>query len=84
MKTLRTLIAAIALTCALAFPTIAGEMSTGVAQTPPTRVTGDISTGINATAGASATGEIGTGAASTVDPVTEAVLSLLQSVLALF
>ena len=82
MKTLRKLLAAAALTCALTFPAMAGDISTGVAQTPPTRAAGDISTGIMA--GSAATGEISTGAASAVDPVTEIVLSLLQGVLALF
>jgi len=68
MKTLRKLLAAAVLTCALTFSAMAGDMGTGIAQTPPQRVTGDM----------------GTGVASTVDPVTEIVLSLLQGVLALF
>ena len=84
MKTLRKLLAATVLTCALTFPAMAGDMSTGVTQTPPPRATGDMSTGISATTGPTAAGDMGTGAASAIDPVSEIVLSLLQGVLALF
>jgi hypothetical protein len=85
MKTLRKILAATVLTCALAFPAMAGEMSTGVAQSPPPpSVTGDMSTGNSATAESTVTGDMGTGAASTVDPITGIALSLLQSLLALF
>jgi hypothetical protein len=84
MKTLRRILAATVLTCALTLSAMGGDIGTGVAQTPPTRATGDIGTGISATAGPTVTGDIGTGVASAVDPVTEIVLSLLQGVLALF
>ncbi len=43
-----------------------------------------MSTGNTATAGVTVAGDMGAGAASTVDPITEIVLSLLQGVLALF
>jgi ABC-type oligopeptide transport system substrate-binding subunit len=85
MKSLRKVLALFVLTLALTCTTIAGEMSTGVASTPPQQqsasITGEMSTGNTATADA---GEIGTGATATVDPITGIALSLLQSLLALF
>jgi hypothetical protein len=85
MKTLRKFLAALVLTCVLSITTLAGEISTGVAQSPPPpSVTGDMGTGSSATAESTLTGEIGNGAASNVDPITGIALSLLQSLLALF
>ena len=87
MKSLRKVLALTVLTLALTCTIFAGEMSTGVTQPPPRQpsasVTGEMSTGNTATTGGMV-GDMGTGAASTVDPVTEIVLSLLQSLLALF
>jgi len=68
MKTLRNLLAAMALTCGLCISVMAGDMGTGVA------VSGDMGTGKAATATAT----------SSADPITEIALNLLQSVLALF
>jgi hypothetical protein len=84
MKSLRNLLAALALTCALSVSAFAGDMGTqgitagdmgtqGIA-------TGDMGTGATATA----PGEIGTVGIATTDPVTEVALSLLQSALSLF
>jgi hypothetical protein len=85
MKTLRKILAAAVLACVFSIAALAGDMSTGVAQSPPPpSVTGDMSTGNSATAESTVTGDMGTGAASTVDPITEIALSLLQTLLALF
>lgn len=85
MKTLRKFLAALVLTSALSIAAMAGDMGTGVTQTPPpSSVTGDMGTGSRATAESTLTGDMGTGAASTVDPITEIALSLLRSLLALF
>jgi hypothetical protein len=88
MKSLRKVLALVVLTLVLTCSAFAGEMSTGVTQPPPRQpsasVTGEMSTGNTATAGGTVVGDIGTGAAPAVDPVTEIVLSLLQSLLALF
>jgi hypothetical protein len=88
MKSLRKVLALFVLTLALTCTGIAGEMSTGVASTPPQQqgasVTGEMSTGNTATAEAGAAGNMGTGAAATLDPITEIALNFLNSLLALF
>lgn len=78
MKTLRHLLAAIALTCVLSISVMAGDMDTGVA------VRGDMGTPLTA-AGDMGTGKAATATAtSSADPITEIALNLLQRVLALF
>ena len=74
MKALRVLILASALSvCAYAD----GNMPNGVASTPPPASTaGNMPNG--------GAGEAGTGAFVTTEPTTEAILSLLQSVLSVF
>ena len=85
MKTLRKILAATVLTCALSLAVIAGDMGTGVAQAPPPpSVTGEMSTGNTATAETTVAGDIGTGATATLDPITEIALNILHSLLALF
>ena len=87
MKTLRRLCAGCVLTLALALAAFAGEMPTGIATPPPpasqettqgettTGVAGDMTTGFagNMPAGITAT-----------DPATDALLTLLQTLLSLF
>ena len=82
MRTLQRLCAAFVLTATLALPALAGQIETTFAPPPPPQqstsqvtTTGQIETTV--------TGQIETTATST-DPVTQTVLSLLQSVLALF
>ena len=87
MKTLRQLCVASVFVFALALPAFAGEISTGIAPPQPAQtsttsgqvtVNGEISTGL--------TGQIetGRGEATATDSVTQAALTLIQSVLALF
>ena len=83
MKTLRRLSIALAFIFALAFPALAGEISTTVAPPPPSQAQaattdGEISTTV--------AGQAGTGSseATSTDSATEAALNLLQSVLSLF
>ena len=79
MKTLRTFCAACVLALMLAVPALAGHIETGIAPPPPpdpVPTTTEPDTG-------SVAGHIETGVAPTA-PITEATLSLLQSVLALF
>lgn len=71
MRSLRRLCAVFVLTLALALSTFAGQIDIGVTSPPPPPQ--------NTTA----TGQIETTATST-DQVTQTILSLLQSVLALF
>ena len=83
MKNFRKICAVAVLTLMIAFPTFAGEiLAPGVVEPQPTpqcSATGDIGM-----PGASVTGEIlGPGMAA-LDPVTEAALDLLQSLLSLF
>lgn len=89
MKSLRKILAVTVLTLVLACSSFAGEMGAGVVQPPPPQrqsasITGEMSTGNTATAETTVAGEMGAGVASTLNPVTEIMLSLLQSVLALF
>jgi len=84
MKTLQRLCAAFVLTLAVALSVSAGEMTTGVTAPPPSSqatATGDISTGVTGQITTGVTGDISTTA---TDPVTETLLSLLQSLLSLF
>jgi hypothetical protein len=83
MKTLRQLCVTLAFTLALTLPAFAGEITTGVAP-PPSQpaqtatVNGEITTGVTGQE------ETGSSEATAADSATEAVLNLLQSVLALF
>lgn len=82
MKSLRNLLAALALTCVLCVSAFAGEMGTqGYA--PGDMGTQGVATG-NTDTGATATGDMGTVGIAATDPATGVALSLLQSVLALF
>jgi len=83
MKKIRQVCICLALTIVLALSAFAGEIPFPGATNPPpppqSTVTGDIST-----PGITATGEISTTDVAELDPVTEAALSLLQSILSLF
>lgn len=82
MKSYRNAVAALLLALALATSAFAGEMQTGVASPQPTPATnGVMQTG--ATEGEMHTGEPES-TSGAADTVTEAALSLLQSVFALF
>lgn len=83
MKTLRQLCVAVVFTLALAAPAFAGEMSIGSPTPPPSQpqtatVNGVMDTGLTGQE------ETGSGEVSATDSATEAVLNLLQGVLALF
>lgn len=81
MKSLQRLCAAFVLTLILTLQAFAGEMTTGIIDTPPpppgaqVATTGDMQAGL--------TGDMSTGITAT-DPVTTVALSLLQSLLPLF
>jgi hypothetical protein len=79
MRTFQRLCAAFVLTLMLALSAFAGEISTGIAATPPpsqqATAQGQIETGI--------TGEISTGITAT-NPATDIALNLILSVLSLF
>jgi hypothetical protein len=80
MKSLQRLCAAFVLTLALTLSAFAGDMTTGIIDTPPPpgqqlATTGDMQAGL--------TGDMSTGITAT-DPVTTVALSLLQSLLSLF
>lgn len=81
MKKLQQFCAAVALTLALTFTAFAGDMSTpgDVPPPPPPSMTADTSGSNTTSTSATATSNV-----VAVDPVTEAALSLLQSVLSLF
>lgn len=82
MKTLRQLFVASVFTLALTVSALAGEIHTTVTSPapPPQAITADseIHTGVTGQE------ETGSGEVSATDSATEAVLNLLQSVLALF
>ena len=83
MKTLRQLCVVVVFTLALALPAFAGEMSIGSPTPPPSQpqtatVNGEMPIGLTGQE------ETGSGEVSATDSATEAVLNLLQSVLALF
>jgi hypothetical protein len=88
MKTLRQLCSIFGLTLTLALSTYAGHIPCGVTDdpTPPASqvaTTGEIATGVTGEMSTGLTGQMATGATAT-DPVTETLLSLLQSLLPLF
>lgn len=80
MKHLRRICASAVLTLAFACSALAGDMECGDVPPPPpqqmTSTTSQTDTGITATNNMSST--------TAVDPVTEAALNILQSVLSLF
>lgn len=81
MKTLRRLCVASVLTFTFSLSVFAGQMSTTVVQPPPPSnltAAGDMSTTITASDDAPESEEV-----SVIDSVSEAALSLLQSVLSL-
>ena len=84
MKSLRQLCVAVVFTLALALPAFAGEMDTGRPVPPPpsqpqtATVNGEMQIGLTGQE------ETVSGEVSATDSATEAVLNLLQSVLALF
>lgn len=91
MKRVRQLCGTTLLTLVLVVSsTIAGQIPYGVTSPPPpteTSATGDMPCGVTSSSTsseASVTGEMPLGVTSENDPVTELMLSLLQSVLALF
>jgi hypothetical protein len=81
MNRLRHFCAATVLTLTFAFAVFAGDMATGVVQSPPppthASVIGDISCGFTAM-------HKTTTETSFVDPVTQFTLNIMRSVLALF
>jgi hypothetical protein len=83
MKTLRQLCVAVVFTLALAAPAFAGEMPIGSPTPPPSQpqtatVNGEMPIGLTGQE------ETGSSEATAADSATEAVLNLLQSVLAHF
>jgi hypothetical protein len=83
MKNLRRLCAVLVLTVALSFSTFGGEILTpGIAQTPPPTTTTTTTSAATETCNLEP-GEILTPGAA-LDPVTEAALSLLQSLFSIF
>jgi len=83
MKTLRQLCVAVVFTLALAISTFAGEMEITKTSPPPSQpqtatLNGEMQIGLTGQE------ETGSGEVSATDSATEAVLNLLQSVLALF
>ena len=83
MKNLQRFCATVVLTLAFALTAFAGDISFPGATNPPppsqSSATGDISF-----PGATATGEMSASDVTVLDPVTEAALSLLQSILSIF
>jgi hypothetical protein len=83
MKNLRKLCASLVLTLALVFPAFAGDIQCpGVINPPPPPQQSSV-TGEMGTPGASATGEIPGPGVVALDPVADAALSLLQSILSI-
>ena len=83
MKTLRQFCAVVVFTLALAIPAFAGVMEIGSPAPPPSQpqtatVNGEMPIGLTGQE------ETGSSEATAADSATEAVLNLLQSVLALF
>ena len=87
MKTFGRMFAAYVLILTLAFSGFAGDMSTPLAppQSAPTPapMEGEITTGLNGTTHPGAPGEISTGEATAEATLAEAVVGLVQGVLAL-
>ena len=85
MKKLQRFFAVIALTLALALSASAGDILGPGAKSPlPPPPPPTIETGNIETPGATVKGDILTPGVAELDPVTEAALSLLQSILSLF
>jgi hypothetical protein len=89
MTRVRQLCAATLLTVVLAVSSaLAGNMPMGAASEPPPpagdSVAGDMPGGINTSSDASLTGDMPQGVVLGIDPVTDSMLGMLQSVLALF
>ena len=83
MRNLKKLCAACVLTIIFALPAFAGEMPTGVTAPPPSPPSDSSSATTQGNMEAGITGNMSTGATA-VDSTTEAVLSLVQSLAALF
>jgi hypothetical protein len=84
MKTLRQLCVAVVFTLALAIPAFAGVMDTGSPTPPPSQPAQTATANGEMEIGLTGQEETGSGEATAADSATEAVLNLLQSVLALF
>lgn len=85
MKSLRNILAALALTCALCVSAFAGEMGTvGITSTGDMGTQGVATSNMDTGATATAPGNMETVGIATTDPVTGIALSLLQSALSLF
>ena len=84
MKTLRQLCVVVVFTLALAVPTFAGEMDTGSPAPLPSQPAQTATVNGEMPIGLTGQEETGSGEVSATDSATEAVLNLLQSVLALF
>lgn len=83
MKKLQQILAAVLLTFVFSLPAIAGHIGTPGATTPPSPEQSSV-TGHIGTPGATATGDISFPGVDALDPVTEAVLGLLQGLMSLF
>jgi hypothetical protein len=87
MRNLKKLCAACVLTFILALPAFAGNMGTGDVTPPPpppdsqSAITGDMEAGVTGNMETGVTGNMGAGVTSSV---TDAALSLVQSLLSVF
>ena len=81
MKTFRQFCAAVVLTLALVLSALAGEIGTPGAKAPPPQSS---MAGETQFPGAACTGDMSAPGVVALDPVTEAALSLLRSLLLLF
>lgn len=84
MKKLQQFCAVVVLALVFTVSVSAGEMSGPGLTNPPLPPPQFSATGDSGMPGASATGEISTSDVVALDPVTEAALSLLQSILSIF
>jgi hypothetical protein len=82
MKQLRFSLAATILALALSVPAFAGDMQAGITAQPPSQPTASAAGDIQC--GAALTSETTNSENTTVNPVTEIALNLIQSVLSLF
>jgi hypothetical protein len=86
MRTMRYFFAALALTSTLTLSTFAGDIHTGLEPQPtptPAQMEGQIEIGLNGNIHTGAPGEITTGEATAEATLAEAVVGLVQGVLAL-
>lgn len=83
MKTLQRFCATVVLTLALALSALAGDMSAPGVINPPPPPPASSTVDIDFP-GATVTGDMSAPGVSALDPVTEAALSLLQSILSIF